>query len=195
MWPRRARRRSWRTWAAPLGKRSIGPGVAIKLADNDIGDGVAHAQGHAGEFRHGAIVVVAELHVGRAARVIHGSEGLQRHQHHRAIHLADDGAEGRAGAIGDHVHKEHVRIGCLDFGQRLVGALRAIDHAEVTDGDLVGFEFLHQPGTFAQQLIKQSRELLPVGVQANRKHGHIGAKGLAAGYDGIDHDICLQMDA
>jgi len=80
--------------AAPFRDLGVRHRVVLQRAENQVRRAAAQPDGHAEELGHRAEIVVAKLHVGGRALVIHRRERLERREHDRHIEAAQDHADG-----------------------------------------------------------------------------------------------------
>jgi len=106
---------------APLHDFTICYWVIVERAQNNRRRLLAHADGHAGKFWHGADIIIAQLHVRGDPGIIQRLEWLESDQDHGDVQSTDDRTECRRRGVREHVAEYQVEIGGLEFGQKGVG--------------------------------------------------------------------------
>ena len=170
------------------------PSEFAELADDDVGDGAAVADGDAGELGDGAKVVVVELLVDRRVLVVEARVWLERDEHDRAGKLPHERRERRACGIRHHVDEEQVEVGGLHRRNERRRLLRVVGDAEAVD--LEGgrarvltrrggrgrppFQRPHERVFLLLHVVVEAGALLPVRVEADRHHADVRRERLAA---------------
>ncbi len=168
---------------APRRKLGVGVGVAFEHAEDHVGHGPVHARGDPGELGHRTDVVVAELHEGGRARVVHRAERLQRHEHDRDVEPAQDAPDGGRGCVGDHVDQEQIEVGRFQPGQERRRARGIVHEAELDyahpERRYLARERLH----LAVHLVEEPGELAPVDVVPHAEEPHVRRERFASRND------------
>jgi hypothetical protein len=165
---------------APLADLGPGRRVVVEHAQDHRRRLAAHADRHAGELGHRAEIVVAQLHVGRRAGVVQRRQRLERDQHDRNVQAPRNGRKRGRRGVGQHVAEHQIEVGRLEPWQQRISRLGVVDHAEIHHLDLLGLDHADEPVELAHQLVQQSVELRPVGVEADAEHADARGQRFAA---------------
>ena len=161
---------------APRADLFVGLLVSFPEPDDEGRGLLPHPDRDRAEFRDRAEIIVAELHEGCAARVLHSLEGLKDHEDDRYVQGLDQRREGGRRRVGHHIDEEQVEIGLPDLLQRAIRCLRIIDQSEVPDFHGAAFQLELEGFRLLDHHFAQSLELFPICMVSHAQHTDAGVE-------------------